>query len=346
MRRILIFLALACQLASRAQEIVAGADFTTIFDNREYVQCDRQESGTLFSACLSPWVGVQWARHNRLVGGVHLVRDFKGDSPFMTHVNPIIYYRYADSHWLTHAGIFERSRLLGQPSDAFYDERHSYTDSQIMGVHAAYRCGGNHAEVVVDWEGQPTETEREKFRVFSTALLNKGKFYCGYDGGYLHLANSTNPRPNEGVVDHLQFMPYVGMRFRAYFNFDLRATPMYSYQRDRVAGDKYNCLGGMVAVKMERWGLSLGHQLYFGDSQQPMRLKYGELLYSGNPMYGTTHKVYNKTSLRYCRAFFDDTVNLDVAFHLHHDGHAIGTQQMLTLGVSLDHMWHCHRHKP
>ena len=48
-----------------AQKILVGADFATRFDNREYANNDFNESQTLFSARLSPRVGVEWMEKNR-----------------------------------------------------------------------------------------------------------------------------------------------------------------------------------------------------------------------------------------------------------------------------------------
>ena len=60
----------------RAQKILVGADFATRFDNREYANNDFNQSQTLFSARLTPRVGVEWQEKNRLVFGVDMLQNF------------------------------------------------------------------------------------------------------------------------------------------------------------------------------------------------------------------------------------------------------------------------------
>ena len=56
-----------CGGGLRAQQILVGADFATRFDNREYANNTFNESQTLFSARLTPRVGIEWQEKNRLV---------------------------------------------------------------------------------------------------------------------------------------------------------------------------------------------------------------------------------------------------------------------------------------
>lgn len=343
MRKNILLLLLLFATQGRAQSLVAGADFTTFFDNRELSPCNGQTSLTQFSASLTPWVGVQWKGCNRLVAGLCMRRDFGCDDDFLTETGVQLYYRFMEKQWQAHVGIFDRAVMIGEMSDIIYDPLHSYEDDHIMGVHAAWRGNSSHVEAAIDWEGQPTKQTREKFRILSTARREWRLPYIGYDLSVLHLANDDLPDEESptGVVDHIQVLPYVGMRFDAFFHFDLRATMVYSVQRDRRAGDSYYPLGGMFGLSMSRWDVTLAHQVYAGDGQQAFFGRYGDLLYSGNPLYASRH--YNKTTLGYNRSFFDNTLSLDVRFIFHHDGYNMGTEQMLTLGVDLEHVW---RFKP
>ena len=76
-----------------AQNLIVGADFATRFDNREYANNDFNESQTLFSARLTPRIGVEWMEKNRLVVGVDLLQDFGNDTRFLTKARPIVYYQ-------------------------------------------------------------------------------------------------------------------------------------------------------------------------------------------------------------------------------------------------------------
>lgn len=56
----LSFAALVAGGSLSAQNLIVGADFATRFDNREYANNDFNESQTLFSARLTPRIGVEW----------------------------------------------------------------------------------------------------------------------------------------------------------------------------------------------------------------------------------------------------------------------------------------------
>ena len=335
------FLALLCAISASlsAQDIVGGVDFTTFFDNREFSPCREQTSLTQFSARLTPWVGVQWNKSNRLVAGVRLRRDFGRDDDFLTSTDMMFYYRFTSKHWRAHMGIFDRGVMLGKMNDIIYDPLNAYQDDRIMGAHFAWRGKHSHVEAAIDWEGQPTEKTREKFRILSTAQRAWKHAYIGYDMSMLHLANDAQPdevNPT-GVVDHIQMLPYAGATFDAFFHFDARATLVASVQRDRRAKESHTPLGGMFSLAMSRWDVTVQHQFYTGKGQQPFAARYGELLYSGSPLYSARH--YNKTTLSYAHSFFKRTLNLDVRFIFHHDGYGMGTEQLLTLGVNLEKAW-------
>ena len=64
-------------------------------------------------------------------------------------------------------------------------------------------------------------------------------------------------------------------------------------------------------------------------------IPYGRELYPGESFFRTDQKVYSRTALSYRRSFFNDTVSVRAEFAAHHDGTALGTQQMLVVGVKL-----------
>ena len=114
----MLVLALALMISGgglRAQKILVGADFETRFDNREYANNDFNESRTLFSARLTPRIGVEWQEKNQLVFGVEMLQNFgqynpQGD-PFLSDVKPLVYYRFKTPNVQANAGIFNRKEL-------------------------------------------------------------------------------------------------------------------------------------------------------------------------------------------------------------------------------------------
>ena len=108
----------------RAQKILVGADFATRFDNREYANNDFNQSQTLFSARLTPRVGVEWQEKNRLVFGVDMLQNFGQHNgarePFLSDVKPLMYYRFSTENVRAAAGIFDRKELLGDHTETAF----------------------------------------------------------------------------------------------------------------------------------------------------------------------------------------------------------------------------------
>ena len=116
---------LSAAASARAQKdpkLIAGADFDTYFDNREYSGCEFGESQTLFSSRLTPWIGFGWNASNSLMVGMDLRSDFGNSDVTFEKVRPQIYYRFRNEKVSAYAGIFPRERMMGD-----YTEAVSYT---------------------------------------------------------------------------------------------------------------------------------------------------------------------------------------------------------------------------
>lgn len=334
---ILLLLALHCAGSSlSAQELVAGADFATRFDNREYSGNAFSPSETFFSARLTPEFGVQWDGRNRLMIAVDLWQDFGDGSKFLTDAKPQIYYTFSAPRVTASAGIFPRTQLLGSYSEAFFSSDVVFYDNLISGVLANYHSPRGYVEFALDWEGMRTTKTREKFRILSAGEYRGARLYGGYAFSMLHYAKSANETPDEGVVDYFLVNPYAGVRFHAFFDFDLRLGYLQSVQRDRRIDQSWSPKGGEFLFSMSRWGLSLRNHLYLGQNLMPMWGTYGSTVYTGSPFYGTTKHVYNKTSIDYERLFFHDTLGIKAGFVFHYDGVGVGVQQLLTVSVKLE----------
>lgn len=334
----LILTALCLATGAQAQELVAGVEFETRFDNREYSPCDFGESFTLFGVAFSPEVGLQWAEKNRLMVGLDLNYEF-GNEKGSPEVEMMLYYQFSHPNWQVNAGIFPRSKMLGDYSEAIFDDKTTFYHDPLQGLLASWRSteNGSFAEFVIDWEGLRTKTQREKFRILGEGRWDNGKFYAGGSLMLLHYAKTYEEKPDEGVVDNLMINPYVGLRLGQKWHFEARLGYLQALQRDRITESGWlTPRGGELHLSLERWGLELSNRLYLGENLLPLWSRYGADLYEASLFYSTTEKIYNRTALSYRRNFFDETLSLEAAFVAHYDGVGLGLQQLLKIGVNFE----------
>ena len=349
-------LTLACAILMaggglHAQEVIVGADFATRFDNREYANNSFNESQTLFSARLTPYVGVEWMKKNRLIVGVEMLQHFGQYTPhgdrFLSDVKPLMYYEFRTKNVQADAGIFDRKKLLGDYSAAFFSDSVRFYHNRLAGFMGQYRStqrNDTFVEMAIDWEGMYSEASREMFRILSAGrYTTRPGFYFGYAFSMFHFAGS---KLNENVTDNLLVNPFAGWEFEAFFDFDLRAGFLFAPQRGRSVDYEWKkpC-GAQIDLTISRWGLKVENNLYLGENLQPLRnavanpatgLTYGQDgLYAGEPFYATTEHIYNRTWVGYDRAFFDRTVHVEAGMVFHYDGTGLGTQQVVQLSVDI-----------
>lgn len=334
----LIILALGLALGARAQNIVAGVEFETRFDNREYTSCDFGESSTLFGFGFSPEAGIEWAEKNRLMVGMNLTHDF-GDENGISSVELMVYYQFSHPNWQVNAGIFPRSKMMGSYSEAFFDDRTTFYHDPLQGLLAFWRSteSDSYAEFLIDWEGLRSKTQREKFRILAEGRWDNSRFYAGSSLMMLHYAKTLEERSDEGVVDNLLVNPHVGMRLKGNWHFEARLGYLQALQRDRITESGWiTPKGGELHLSLARWGFELSNRLYIGENLLPLYGRYGEDLYEASTFYGTTEKIYNRTALSYGRTFFKDTLSVEAALVAHYDGVGMGLQQVLKIGVNFE----------
>lgn len=328
---------LSASTAATAQEWVAGVGFKTYFDNREYSGMSFDGSKTIFAARLTPTAGLQWAERNRLMVAVDLMQDFGDGAKFLTEAKPQFWYQYNAPKVLAAAGIFSREMLRGDYGEAFFDRGYRFYHNRLQGVMGQYRNEAGFVEFAIDWEGMQETDRRERFRILSAGEGHGQLLYGGYALTLLHFAKSSNPAPDEGIVDHMLINPYGGIRFTAFFDFDIRLGYLQSLQRDRIAEAGWVApKGGMLDIRLSRWGVTLANMLYVGENQMPFYDRYGETLYSGCAFFGTRDHLYNRTDLSYTRTFFNGTLDLRAGILVHYDGTGLGTQQVLECSVRLE----------
>lgn len=343
MKRFLILLTALCGMTAgaQAQKLIVGAGFETYFDNREYVGNEFDTSKTLFSARLTPRIGVQWGGRNRLVFAVDMLQNFGDNEKFLSEVRPLMYYRYRTDRVKALAGIFERNELKmnAYPLAMMGDEMRFY-DNRIQGFMGRYtsaRREDSFVEMSFDWCGMQSETSRERFRIMSAGRYTADWFRFGYALSVFHFAQTTE---GGGVSDNTMVYPYVGARFNAYFDFDIEFGAIAAPQRIREFDEGWKApAGGQLTVSMSRWGVKLENILYCGDGIMPYYNLYGSEFYVGERFWSTTKGVYNRTKIGYEHSFFDDTLSVEAFLLVHYDGTGTGTSQQIKLSVDLEKMF-------
>lgn len=342
MKRVLLVVALiTLSLTVQAQEVVVEAQFETRFDNREYSANDFGEAMTLFGMSFSPEVGLQWAEKNRLMVGANLNHEF-GDQKALSEAALMVYYQFRSPSVQLNAGIFPRSKMIGEYSEAIFDDKTTFYHDPLQGLLFNYRsqASQSYAELLVDWEGLRTETQREKFRILADGRWDDGRFWAGGSLMMLHYAKTLNEAADEGVVDNLLLNPYVGVRFGGQFQVSFRLGYLQAMQRDRKSDTGWlTPKGGELYASISRWGLTLDNRLYVGENLQPLYGIYGQELFEGSTFYGVTGHIYNRTAVSYSRSFFNDTLQVDAALVAHYDGTGVGFQQVLKIGVGLERLF-------
>lgn len=328
-------------LAVEAQVLYFNGELSTHFDNTEYTGCDVGESGTVFAVSLTPTLGYKLEKEHSIEAGVELLKDF-GSVKFIDHAKFIAFYQFENERYGANAGIFPRHKLIGNYSRAFFSEEHLIYNPLIQGI--ALRHMGKQAEVelAVDWNGLYSPETREQFRVL---LSTEGKFanhfHAGAAASLQHYANKSTFQGN--VVDNALVNPYIGAKFSAFFNFDIRLGYLQALQQDRAADNGWIApMGGELYFRMERWGVFIDNNLYLGKGLTPLRNTIGadgapygggrSGLYTGDPLYGTKQKIYNRTGIGYSQKFAEDRVKVHAEMVLQVVGKKLYCQQLV--GVS------------
>ncbi len=333
--------------AQEDMKLLLGADFDTYFNNREYSGSKIGESGTLFSSRLTPKVGIEWNKNNRLIVGMDLWSNFGDDTKVFAKARPQVYYRFANEKVRAYAGIFSREEMIGDYSEVFMSDSMRFYENRVQGLMGQYRGDRGFVELSIDWCGMYSRESREKFRILSGGRYYFDNYHRRFYGGYalemFHYAGSEVI--SNCVVDNIIVNPYVGAQFNAYFNFDIRLHYIQTLQRDRANEDSFRTpLGGMLQLRMEKWGVYLDEQLYVGDNLQPYYSSfrsevfpngYGGDLYSSERFFGTDDGIYNNTRIGYNRSFFDDTLRVNTFIAMQYDGYKWGTKQVVQLSVRL-----------
>ncbi len=345
MARKIIILTVALLLSfsalAQSEKLYLDVDFNFDFDNTEYSGANIGTSETLFGVSLDPVLRYEWDGKHNLGVGVDLQKLF-GSTPFVNAANLIAFYQFCNEKYGAFAGVFRRENLLGRYSEAFFSNAWLASNRVVQGLALQYHDKIGFAELAVDWNGMYSAECREQFRIL---FSGEGRFakvmYAGATAEMHHYANRSTFQHN--VVDDMVVNPYIGVDFKAFFDFDICLSYLQSLQRDRLAGGGGQLpMGGELFFRMSRWGVFISNNLYMGKNLLPLYnvvgkegTIYGADLYASDPFYGTTNGIYNRTGIGYERNFWNDRIKVKAEMVLKTDGKRLYNQQIVALGVNL-----------
>jgi hypothetical protein len=329
-----------------AQKFEWGLRFDTKFDNREYGAVkylgDAVPSQTFFSVRLAPVVGIGWGEHHRIVAGGSFT--FNMGLPAGKRLpEPLVYYNYHSQKYGLFAGKFERRHLIGAYSSAIYAGSFVFYDNVIDGFAMQYHPRRGKLELVLDWDGMPSKTMRESFRILSAVEYNPTDIApirwltAGYSFDMYHLANSRGG--SEGVVDHIIVNPWAGAAFERlapwFERLTLTAGWINAFERERAGDNRWLTPGGVsIDFTIQKKRVGIRNTFYTGGRLMPLRHIYSSRINRGDPFFVST-KINNFTRI-YWNPHLARGVDLTLELGIHTDGKHIGLQQVAWVGVTLD----------
>ena len=334
-------LSLSFSALAQSEKLYLDADFNFDFDNTEYSGSNIAPSETLFGISLAPALRYEWNEKHSLAAGVNMQKMF-GSVRFLDDIDFIAYYQFRNENYGALAGLFRREKLIGRYSEAFFSNAWLASNRVVQGLALQYTDKNGFVELVADWNGMYSMECREQFRILFSGEGHFAKvMYAGIAAELHHYANRADFRYN--VVDDAVIIPYLGVDFKAFFDFDIRLGYLQSLQQDRVTGGGWKTpFGAELFFRMSRWGLCISNNLFIGDDLLPLYnsvgkegTAYGADLYAADPFYRTENGIYNRTGIGYERNFWQDRIKVKAEFVLKTDGERLYNQQIISLGVNI-----------
>ena len=323
-----------------AQQFVWNVNFDSRFDNREY-KSEVNWPQTLFGARLTPEVGIGW-NGNSIRLGTNLQADF-GAKTFNTPPTLVMYYAYESEKFNAYAGLLPRRNVMGHYSPAFFSDSVKFYDPNIDGLLLQYKGRLGYLEFACDWTGMISNTDRERFMLFSSGRIGNETFYAGYSFDMHHFAGTYLV---DGVVDNVLLEPYVGVSLARQASFEklsLEAGWINAFQHIRSRTDNYVKPGGVeIRLHVQKFRFGIDNTLYLGKNLQPYYADrvsdtsdevYGPELYMGEPWYRS--RTYDRLEI-YWHPIEKPTMNLKVSSVHHFDGKKWGWQQVITFWVNIN----------
>ncbi len=213
------------------------------------------------------------------------------------------------------------------------------------GVLAQYNAVESFVEFACNWNGEYSESSREKFEILSAGRHYLKSFYYGYNFMLYHFAGSMIEE-EYSVVDMIRLNPCVGYRFGGELKSDIKLGAILNAQCDRdFANGWEHPIMGEASVRLEYKGFSFDERFYFGDNINPFFdghtldsgyvVTYGRELYPNESFFRTDKGIYNRAALAYNRSVSKDRVHFKAEVATHYDGYGLGTQYILGVRVNL-----------
>ena len=364
MKRLLhIIIFTVCAISLQAQEknlkFAYDVNFEMNFDNREFYRSNFSSSMTIFGARLTPAVGLEAMQKDgtshRIMAGIDIMKDFgSADKKTLSVFREFsLYYRlkknFGKTDMTIYAGIFPRSNMSGNYSEAFFSDSLKFYDNNLEGILLKFKRPEAYFEVGCDWMGQYDENQRERFMIYSSG---EGRIApvmsVGYSGYMYHFANSWHVK---GLVDNILLNPYIRFDFGHLTDFQTLSVNLgylQAFQNNRKHVGHYIFPGGLhIDLEVRKWNIALKNKAFYGTDLMPYYnshdeggTKYGNNLYLGDPFYrihddhSTGAGLYDRFEVcyepsigRYLK------VRIAALFHFH-GFHYSGCQQIVGLRAS------------
>ena len=305
MRKCLLIAAIlvmaSCCCHTVAQQLEWNVDFNTVFDNREG-DSRMTDTRTFFHTQLSPEIGVSmFDGTHRLMGGVVWTQPI-GSEWYGKRLSPTLYYRYkgGGTGWSVAMGMFPRTLMHRQLPNYVWNDSICYMQRNVRGFMATYDGSDGYFEALVDWRAMQSESRREAFNIIAHGeWQRKGSMLMA--GGVAvmnHFALTSNPDPDQHIVDNFLVNPYVGLDFTQRVGLDslaVRVGALSSITRNR-AYDKWKMpVGAWLDVTLRWKWLEWHNTTYAGEKLFPYYSDFGPLLDQGEPYFRSSW--YNRTSV-------------------------------------------------
>lgn len=335
-------------------------DFQHYFDNREFAASRDAvtESRTFHATTLTPWFGFSIMPEknvsHRVMLGLLYRKEMGSRNSRLTLDDVLLDY---DMHlsldgasFEAVAGRFPRSYMEGEYSEAFFSDSLKFTDPLVEGLLFKYKTDVFYAEMGLDWMGDKTDTDRERFQIYTAGAWSASRsLTLGWSAELYHYASTA--LVSGAVVDNHLFNPYLRLDAGHLIGLEelsLKAGLLTSFQRDRnITHIPVFPTGGEFTLTGQWRRLSMRNLTYFGNDLMPMYekvdktgAKYGNSLYFGNPFYRGFYDMLQFQWAPKVSAFL--TLRLSARFHFASQGF-MGWQQLISLDLDLDAFRHPRR---
>lgn len=189
-------------LSVNAQEIKLKTKLDYFFDNTEFGRTTLATSQTMTGTHFVPEMEMQIEKGMSMNAGVD-VMTLAGSNRFVENVFPLIYFKYETEGQQVYVGAFNRSDVLPEYDDFFFQDSIRYFRPNMHGMLWKKGSESAYVKLWLDWTGHQTPTDNETFFVGLAARKSINGFYADFKSYMFHKA-TTRPRiENTYVSDNV-----------------------------------------------------------------------------------------------------------------------------------------------